>query len=195
MRRQRVRSKKCGLCRTKKLRSLFFSQTRIFTIFHLHFLFCRLYNTSNVDRAPCGLRDCAIYVQAGYIAAGAEGSCLSSPPTSGEPTVAVTLYFNGVDDNMGGSRPPADGQNWEDVDLECLAYAQDGPGRVPLEIWRSVSLHDYWTLASATSRSSAQAAGSTLFSQLGFIDAAAPPPDPDAVEAYAYVVRLEWPSA
>lgn len=145
-------------------------------------------NATRVDRAPCATRDCGVYTGAGYTAAGVEGYCLTAPPGDGESVVSVKLYYNGGTDNMGAPAPPADGQTWQDVDTECLVYANAGAGRAPLEVWRSTQLGDYWSLASAASRAAAQAAGYTLVESVGFVDTQGAP----AVAAYAYVLRIEW---
>lgn len=146
-------------------------------------------NATRVDRAPCATRDCSVYTSDGYAAAGVEGWCLTSAPPA-EPTVAVKLWYNGGTDNMGAASPPADGQNWGDVDTECLVYANPGAGRAPLEVWHSEALGDYWSLASAASRAAAQAAGYTLVAggPVGYVDVLGAP----SVAAYTYVLRLEW---
>jgi alpha-L-fucosidase len=155
--------------------------------------FFKATNATRVDRAPCGLRDCSVYTRAGYKAAGTEGWC-SPAQTPGTP-VPVYLFFNGGTDNMGGPAPPADGQAWQRVDVECYAAASDGPGLAPLQVWHSAALGDYWTLASDASRAAAQAAGYVLVDTVGYVQAAPPtPPHGPDPQAYAYVLRLEWSS-
>ena len=90
---------------------------------------------------------------------------------------------------MGAPTAPADGQAWSAIDTECFAYAADGAGRLPLEVWHSAALGDYWTLASAASRALATQLGYVRVASVGFIDATAQEP---TVEAYAYVLRIDW---
>ena len=153
--------------------------------------YLKLINATRVDRAPCGDRDCSVYTQDGYSAAGVEGWCPGGPGVVGA-TVPVRLFFNGGTDNMGAPAAPADGQAWGAVDVECYAWAGAAPGLQPLEVWHSAALGDYWTLASAASRAAAQAAGYVLVSSIGFVQAAAPAPAPLDPQAFAYVLRLEW---
>lgn len=152
-------------------------------------------NASRVDRAPCGLRDCSVYTSDGYVAAGVEGGCLraAEAAAAAEPTVGLSLFYNGGTDNMAAATPPADGQPWQNIDTECFVYAADGaPGtRWPVETWRSDALGDWWTLASPASRAAAQAAGYARVGGVVGFTTAAPPPPPD-VESYAYVLRVEW---
>lgn len=155
----------------------------------------RAYNATVVDRAPCASRDCSVYSSDAYVVAGSEGACLTptAAASAGEPTVPLSLWFNGVLDNMAAPTPPVDGQHWQRVDDECTAYAGDAPGRWPLEVWHNPDVSDYWTLASPTSRAAAVAAGYTRVQALGYVASELPPP-PDEVEAYAYVLRVEWSS-
>jgi alpha-L-fucosidase len=147
-------------------------------------------NSSAADRAPCALRDCAVYTSDGYVAEAVEGSCLrSAAAPSGEETVPVTLFYNGGWDNMGAAAAPADGQAWGAVDVECFAYVASGAGRVALEVWHSAALGDFWTLASDASRARAVQLGYVRVSGVGYIDAA---PTEPAVEAYAYVLRIDF---
>ena len=147
-------------------------------------------NSSAADRAPCAMRDCSVYTSDSYVVAGAEGACLrSAAAPNGEQTVPVTLFYNGGTDNMGAAAAPQDGQSWAAVDTECFAYVAGGAGRLPLEVWHSVALGDYWTLASDASRALASQLGYVRVSSVGFIDAA--PAEPE-VEAYAYVLRIDW---
>ena len=150
-------------------------------------------NATRADRAPCGLRDCSVYTRDGYTAAGFEGACLRSPAATAEATVTLSLFYNGGTDNMAAPSAPADGQGWESVDTECYAYAADGaPGtRWPIEVWHSAELGDYWTLASPTSRTAAQALGYVRVGGVIGYTASGPPPAPD-VDSYAYVLRVEW---
>jgi len=73
------------------------------------------------------------------------------------------------------------------VDIECLAYAGDGPGRWPLEVWHNPGVQDYWTLASPASRANATAAGYTKYASIGFVSDDVTPPL-DALN----VLRIEW---
>lgn len=157
------------------------------------------YSPTTVDRAPCGAgRPCSVYTDAGYNLAGVEGYCLSAAPPGGsggaDPVAPLRLLFNGGTDNLGSLAPPSDGQTWQDVDTECWVWttAGTGDGRVPLELWRSDAVHDYWTLASEASRAAATAAGYTRVATVGWVEATQPPPPPPDVESFAYVLRLEW---
>jgi hypothetical protein len=151
-----------------------------------------------VDRAPCGDRGCSVYTSAGYTFVRAEGVCYRTALLpGGAAAVPVQLYFNGATDNLGASAPPADGQTWQDVDVECWAYAAPGAGLIPLELWHAPALSDYWTLADPASRAEAAAAGYTLVGTVGYVEAAAgggltPAQQADAAAAYAYVLKVQW---
>jgi alpha-L-fucosidase len=147
-----------------------------------------------VDNAPCGTRACDVYVKAGYSFVRDEGTCYRSSFLPGnEAAVPIYLYYNGQNDNMASVTAPNDGQQWQQVDLECWIYATDSTGtRNALEVWHSSTLNDYWTLASAQSRAQAQAAGYTLYSSLGFVDSNQPPNEMDTAASYAYVLRIDW---
>ena len=151
------------------------------------------YSGALVDNAPCGARDCGVYTQAGYAAAGHEGGCLTpaGAAAAGEAVVPLNLWFNGATDNPAGPAPPADGQSWQRVDSECSAF-RDGKGadRWPLELWHSAALGDWWALASPASRSAAKSRGYTLNETIGWL-AAETTPEP-SVESYAYVLKVEW---
>ena len=147
------------------------------------------YSDTIVDRAPCATRDCAIYTSAGYVSAGYEGACVRPGANAGEATVRVNLFYNGVDDNMGSPTAPVDGQAWQTVDLECLAYVTGGAGRLPLEVWHNTALNDYWTLASAASRATAVSLGYTMVSSVGYVADVAPPA-PGASDVA--ILRVEW---
>lgn len=156
----------------------------------------------HVDNAPCATRACSVYTAAGYVLTNAEGVCYrSSLLPGGEPAVQLQLWYNNALDNMGSPLAPVDGQTWQDVDAECWLYAGPGstPGaRLPVEVWHNAALGDYWTLASAPSRASAQAQGYTLYASLGYMDpvhASGQLTDrqvQDATADYAYVLRLDW---
>jgi len=135
------------------------------------------------DHALCADtgRPCSVYSQDyGYVAEFAEGACVSPgwvAQEGEEPLVNISDYWSqGGFDNMAAvtGSPPVDGQTWVNIDLECLAYANDGPGRWALEIWRSAERSDYWTLASPASRANATAENYTLVSRIGFVLAAPP---------------------
>ena len=150
-------------------------------------------NASRADRAPCGMRDCSVYTSDGYVAAGYEGACWRTAGSAGEPTAQLRLFYNGGTDNMATTAaPPADGQNWQAIDTECFVFQGDGGGsRWPVQLWHSAALSDYWTLASPASRAAAQALGYVqVGGTLGYTQPG-PPPAPD-VDAYAYVLRIEW---
>lgn len=151
------------------------------------------YSPSQVDNAPCGSRDCSVYTSDGYTFAGMEGGCLSpaGAAAAGEPTVPLTLFYNGNLDNVASPSPPQDGQQWQTVDSECAAFAGEGSGgdRWPLELWHSKSLQDWWTVGSPASRAQAVSLGYTKNQTIGWLANSVPVP---SVEAYAYVLRVEW---
>jgi hypothetical protein len=153
----------------------------------------KAYPGGAVDNAPCALRGCGVYTGAGYAEAGGEGACLgpAAAAAAGEPTVPLTLWYNGADDNCAAPSAPGDGQAWQAIDSECAAYAGPGGGgdRWQLELWHSPALQDWWTLASPASRAAAAARGYVRNASLGWVAAGAPPP---SVEAYAYVLKVEW---
>lgn len=148
--------------------------------------FFKAYTASTWDHAPCATRDCGVYTAAGYEATGVEGSCLRPGQPAGEPTVNVQLYFNGQLDNMGAPTAPADGQTWQDFDLECLAFVSGGADRWPLEVWHNAARNDYWTLANPASRANATAEGYSLFTALGYVSSDVAPPQGLSV------LRIEW---
>jgi hypothetical protein len=165
----------------------------------------RDYGNGHVDNAPCGLRDCSVYQQAGYAQTGVEGYCTSAP--GGEPYVPVYLWYNNADDNMGAPAAPASGGTWSLYDTECFAFVNNGTNRWRLEVWYSAAKTDYWTLASPQSRAAAQAQGYVFVSAVGFVDASSPyhtpagaPVDAAAaqllanatVQTYAGVLRVDW---
>lgn len=155
----------------------------------------RSYNSNFVDNAPCGSRDCSIYTSDSYVKKSIEGSCLTSAgvtaaTSASDPTVPLYLFYNNNMDNVAGPVPPADGQNWQNIDLECAAYTSDGPNRIPLELWHSALLNDWWTLSSDVSRSAAIQSGYVKNATIGYLLATTA--TPTAAEAYAYVVRIEW---
>lgn len=151
-----------------------------------------------VDHAPCGLRTCSVYTTAGYSFVRNEGLCYRSASLpGGEPSVPVQLLYNNLDDNLGAVNAPSDGQSWQDVDVECYAYANPGPNRIPLELWHSAALAEYWTLADPASRAQAQAMGYTLVQTVGYVEPApsgglTPQQQAAVAASYAYVVRLDW---
>jgi alpha-L-fucosidase len=158
--------------------------------------------SSVVDNAPCGTRGCSVYTSAGYSLIRNEGVCYrSSLLPNGEAAVPVNLFYNGGDDNMGATTAPNDSQSWQDVDIECWAYASAGPtpgARQPLEVWHSEALGDYWTLADPASRAEAQAQGYVKVSTVGYVEPAPaggqlPPADLAlSVASWGYVLRLDW---
>jgi alpha-L-fucosidase len=162
----------------------------------------RTASSAVVDNAPCATRGCSVYTSAGYSLVRNEGVCYrSSLLPNNEAAVPVNLFYNNADDNMGATASPSDGQTWQNVDLECWAYAGPGdtPGaRQPLEVWHSATLNDYWTLADPASRAEAQALGYAKVSTVGYVETAPssgqlPPQDLAlGVASWGYVVRLDW---
>jgi hypothetical protein len=150
-----------------------------------------------VALTPAPASVCSVYTGAGYVFVRNEGVCYAtSVLPGGAAAVPVTLWYNGADDNLGAPAAPSDGQGWQDVDLECWAYAAAGGSRLPLELWHNSELSEYWTLADPTSRAEAVAAGYTLLSTLGYVDSAptatAATPDPATVASWAQVLRIDW---
>ncbi len=82
-----------------------------------------------------------MYTTAGYSFVRNEGVCYAtSLLPGGAKAVPVNLFYNGADDNLGAPTAPSDGQQWQDVDIECWAYADAGETRLPLELWYRYAL-------------------------------------------------------
>jgi hypothetical protein len=89
---------------------------------------------SAVDHAPCGLRACSVYTADSYTLSRHEGVCYATSLLPGNaPAVALTLFYNGGEDNMGDTAAP-DSQAWQSVDTECYLYAEAGAGRLPVQV-------------------------------------------------------------
>ena len=134
---------------------------------------------SQWDHAFCANtgRECTVYTdEYSYVREFAEGACIT-PGWEGaalrdEPTVSLSDYWyaGGVDNMVAVTgAPPANGKPWQDIDLECFAYVNAGPGRWPLEVWWSVARNDFWTLSSPASRANATAENYTLYSHIGYV--------------------------
>ena len=152
-----------------------------------------------IDNAPCATRGCSVYTSAGYNFIRNEGICYrNSLLPNNEPAIPISLYYNNADDNVGSYNTINDGQTWSNVDLECWIYANNGPNRLPYQIWHSTQYQEYWTLADPVSRAEAQAMGYTLVTTLGYVDptpsSGVLPPDQqlNTAASWAYVLRFDW---
>ena len=151
------------------------------------------------DNAPCGTRGCGVYTTDGYVFTGTEGTCYKSAVLpGGEAAIRLDLFWNGADDNLGGTVAPSDGQQWSLVDTECFVYAAGGKGRLSLDIFVDATRSDYWTLASAASRAAALERGYSFFAHVGFVDPApangrlSDAQQAAEVASYAYTVRVDF---